>query len=315
MLKKYFLLIIFILNLGIAQDLSFQLNASSQELYEYELVLDNINFETAKLGLRFAANSDEKLEFGLKLRQVFSYGPVGNIVFSANSDFSSTGLYDLSASAAAVIADVAAEAKLGYYNATEGSFNIDNAFDLGSRPSFPIESVFNFDVSAKYKLDRNTILSGDYDLFLLSGVVSNRLKSELSFTKVFGRDGLGIEVLAFLGQQGLSDFALLGGSYELRQKALPTTKFSLRLGVNNENSQTNVSPGLTISMNKSLRSLGAKWGALLWLEPYRTDLPKYRAKFFYEQGILAGKLTTSLYGSVVDNSTPLIASLKYKFSF
>ena len=178
-----------------------------------------------------------------------------------------------------------------------------------------MENTYGFDISAKHKLDRNTILSGEYNLYLLSGVASNRLRSELEFSKVFARDGLGIELMAFLGQGGLADFALLGGSYELRQKAFPTTKISLRLGVNNENSRTNVSPGLTITTNKNLRSLGAKWGALLWLEPYRTDLPKYRGKLFYEQDVLAGTLTASLYGSVVDKSTQLIVSIKYMFSF
>jgi len=64
-------------------------------------------------------------------------------------------------------------------------FSIDDAFGLGARPMFPEVATANLDLSAKYKIERNLILSADYNLYLLNGSFSNRLKSELGFKKVF----------------------------------------------------------------------------------------------------------------------------------
>jgi len=309
------LLGLFILfNLALAQDLSISANASSKSDFEAEIVVDNIDLETAKVGFRLASNNAENIELGLRARQTFSWGPVGNIILNASADYSNTGLYDFSASAQGVVADVSAEIAVSYFNDQEGSFNIDDAFSLGSRPMFPELATANFDLSAKYKIERNVILSADYNLYLLNNLFSNRLQSELGFKKVFNKDGLGIETMIFQGKEGLANFALLGVNYELKHRAWPTTKISLRLGTS-DGKNSGVYPGLTISMNKSIRSLGAKWGALLWLEPYRTDLSPYRAKLFYEQDILGGKLSTALYSTPFDNLAPLILSLKYKISF
>ena len=301
-------------SLALAQDLSIAANISNETNFEAEIIIDNINLESAKLGFRLAANSAQNIEFGLRARQTFSWGPVGNIILNASADANNTGLYDLSVSAQGVVADISAEIAINYFNDQEGNFSIDDAFHLSSRPMFPELATANLDLSAKYKIERDIILSTDYNLYLLNNLLSNRLKSELGFKKVFNKDGFGIEAMLFQGKAGLANFALLGVNYELKQRAWPTTKISLRLG-SNDGKNSGIYPGLRITINKSIRSLGAKWGALLWLEPYRTDLAPYRGKIFYEQDIAAGKLSTALYSTPFDELAPLIVSLKYKIKF
>lgn len=311
---KIFGFLLILASFALAQDLSISANLATNTSFEAEIVLDNIDLETAKIGFRLATNNAENIEFGLRARQTFSWGPVANVILNASADYSSTGLYDVSARAQGVVADISAELAISYFNDKEGSFSIEDAFNIASRPMFPEIATTSLDLSAKYKIERNIILSADYNLYLLNNLLSNRLKSELGFKKVFNKDGLGIEAMLFQGKEGLANFALLGINYELKQRAWPTTKISLRLGTN-DGKNSGIYPGLRITMNKSIRSLGAKWGVLLWLEPYRTDLAAYRSQVFYEQEIEGGKLKLSLYSTPLEDLAPLILSLKYKISF
>jgi hypothetical protein len=312
-MKAFFSLIVLAccLQLAAAQDLEFGVFLNTDSRLEPEVKLSDLNMSGVKVDLRLAGGISGPIEFGAKLRQDTSSGPIGNITVRAQYDVSTFGQTQFLLQANGVVGSVAANAGWQIFNAVPGTFDFAEAF-TEVRPRLNGDGMA-FDLGASYRINRNLIASAYPSFYVVSGEgIGVRLNADLKLARLFNPNDASVLLLGYLEPGGSSNFAAFGFEFDFNERSLPPMVASAWLGAGSKG----FGPGLRASISQSLTSINAKYGAELGLEPYRTDIMPYRLNGFYEQELGGGKLRGDVYAALGDESVPpLTLKVSYALPF
>lgn len=234
-----------------------------------------------RIGLRVGPAAPRP-RLGLELRRTRSFGPVGNLLLEAAGDVDAAGRYAASAGARGVAGQVAVALEAAAWNAPESAFG--DLPGTGDRPRVEGRAL-GLAAGVTYRVDRSLVLAARPEFLLAGGRVGARLEADVRLARLHGRDdGLAL-VHAYLPLGGSEGAVALGAGYAVNRRRAPTWSGSLWLGVG----PSGVGPGVRLQGGERLPG-----GALLeleaGLEPYRLDLPPYRAALRYRRPLGDGAL-------------------------
>jgi hypothetical protein len=300
-MKRLFLLVLYVccLPLATAQDLEFGVFFNTDLLLEPEVNLTNLNMSGVRVDVRLAGGISGPIEFGAKLRQDTSFGPVGSVTIKTQYDVSTFGQTQFLLQANGVVGSVAANAGWQIFNTLPGTFDFAEAFS-DVRPRLA-GSGMAFDLGATYRISRTLIASAYPSVYFVSGEgIGVRLNADLKLAKLFDPNDASILLLGYLEPGNSSSFAAFGFQFDFNERLLPPIVASVWLGAGSKG----FGPGLRASISQSLKNMNAKYGAELGLEPYRIDIMPYRLNGFYEQELGSGKLRGDVYAALGDDTVP-----------
>ena len=289
-----------------SQTLHFAVSATSHLGIEPELKLTQLELRGTKIDLRLAYQ--DVLEFGLRMRQTTSFGPVGNITLEGQADIASNGKYQLSLSADGVIGSVAANLDGHIFNTLPGTFNLSEAFET-TRPHFAQGSSLGMGLS--YRLSRNQVLSAYPSLYFLQEGFAATLEADFKIYKFFEPHDVSFLLQAYLSPSGKT-YTALGFQFDLNEKNLPSMAASAWLSLGSQG----LLPGLRASLSQSFKSTNSKLGVSLGLEPYRSDFIPYYLQASYTQAFDFGTLEANLYTALgTETVAPLTLKIGYAYKF
>ncbi|MGL4609921.1 MAG: hypothetical protein ACRCYY_09595 [Trueperaceae bacterium] len=294
-----------------AQTLGFGVAFNTEARLEPELTLSDFDFPKFDLELRLAGLISGPLEFGVKMRQDRSSGPLGNAMVQAHYDFSSEGQTQFLLEARGVFGPISASAGWQIFNTLPGTFNLDEAFrDI--RPRLEGTGMV-FDLGVSYRLSRTLIVSAAPSLYTVADQgLAFRLNADLKFAKLFNPNDASIVVLGYSAPNNETSFAAIGFEIDVNERTLPPMVASVWVGAGTEG----VAPGVRGSFRQTIPELNAQYGAELGLEPYRTDTMPYRLSSFYEQELWQGKIRGDLHVGLDDpNVAPVTLKVSYALPF
>ena len=310
-MRRFFLLLLTLFSLSQAQELGFGVFLNTDFRLEPEITLRDLDLSDVNVELRLAGGISGPIEFGARLRQDISSGPLGNSRVRAQYDFSTLGGTQFLLQASGVIGPVAANAGWQIFNTLPGSFDFAEAF-ADVRPRLA-GSGMAFDLGASYRINRTLIVSAYPSLYLVSGDGSGfRLNADLRFARLFDPNDASVLLLGYLEPGGESSFAAFGFEFDFNERTLPPIVASAWLGAGSNG----FAPGLRASISQRLPDINASYGAELGLEPYRTDIMPYRLSGFYEQELGSGNLRGDVYAALGDETVPpLTLKVSYALPF
>jgi hypothetical protein len=293
-----------------AQNLRFGIMGSSAQL-EPEITLQKLELGETSIDLRLAGNPQTGLEFGLFMKQNQFFGPLGNLALSSSLELSTKANYAVSLAAEGVIASIAASLKGSLSNAPPGTFQSTSSFQNDSRVLLLTEGSLagSLELKARYRLSRALIISADPSLFFTDDGPSLHLAASMLWPRLFDPDDASLWLEGYLAPQGLG-YAALGLGYDLNRRSLPALQAKIWLGL----SDRGLFPGLQAEFRQRLQVLDASYGADLWLEPYRQDLPVFRARAFYQQAIGYGTISAEILSSSGGTLTPFMLGMSYQIT-
>ena len=276
---------------------TFGVALSYMSTLEPSFTLTDLEIGKSKVDLRLAGGVAGPLEFSVSARETTSFGPVGNLMVRSSAKVDSTGRFDFGLGAQGVIATVAAQAQLSLFTAEVGRFEISEAYQEESRPfllTAPLDFGAALDLSASYRVSRRFIVNAAPSLYVtnLAGL-GGRVALEGRFVKLVGPDDVRARALAYLSPAGEA-FGALGVEYSLNRRNLPSGHLALWAGLNGDG----ISPGASLQISQTLKSLNSSYSLFLAAEPYRLDLLPYRAAATYSQNVGPGALEAFLYGTL-----------------
>jgi hypothetical protein len=315
-MKRFFVLLLSLLTLNQAQELGFGIFLNTDFRLEPEITLKDLDLSDVNVELRLAGGISGPLEFGAKLRQDISSGPLGNSRVQAQYDFSTLGGTQFLLQANGVIGPVAANAGWQIFNTLPGDFDFAEAF-TEVRPRLA-GSGMAFDLGATYRINRTLIVSAYPSLYLVDdNGLGFRLNADLRLARLFDPNDASVLLLGYLEPGGESSFAAFGFEFDFNERSLPPIVASAWLGAGSNG----FAPGLRASISQRLPDVAASYGAELGLEPYRTDIMPYRLNGYYEQELGSGSLRGDVYAAlgnddVSENSVPpLTLKVSYALPF
>jgi len=260
---------------GAAQTLGFAVNYSSE--LEPEVQLRDLEAGPVALDLRAAGGVVGPLEGGAATRFRSSFGPLGTVAGSARADLDTAGGFDLRLSGTGALASTGARAELEVFNRNPGHFAPTSAYELDTRPFLtPVLLRGGFgawvSVGVTQRLGRTLILEAEPALTYLRGAgFGGHLAGVLELRRLAGSDNGAALLEADLAPGGERGFAAAGLRYDLNRRGLPTLSAALLLGGGSEG----VFPGARLSVEGE--EAGVLYRAALAAEPYRSDVPPFRA--------------------------------------
>jgi hypothetical protein len=310
-MKRFLVLLLCLVTLSQAQELGFGVFLNTDFRLEPEVTVRDLDLSDVNVELRLAGGVSGPIEFGVKLRQDTSSGPLGNSRVRAQYDFSTLGRTQFLLQANGVIGPVAANAGWQIFNTLPGSFDFAEAF-TDVRPRLA-GSGMAFDLGATYRINRTLIVSAYPSLYLVSGDgLGFRLNANLRFARLFDPNDASILLLGYLEPGNASSFAAFGFEFDFNERSLPPMVASAWLGAGSNG----FAPGFRASISQSLPDINANYGAELGLEPYRTDIIPYRLNGYYEQGLGSGNLRGDVYAALGDDTVPpLTLKVSYVLPF
>lgn len=311
LMRRFFLLLLTLFSLSQAQELGFGVFLNTDFRLEPEITLRDLDLSDVNLELRLAGGISGPIEFGARLRQDTSSGPLGNSRVQAQYDFSTLGGTQFLLQANGVIGPVAANAGWQIFNTLPGDFDFAEAF-TDVRPRLAVNGMA-FDLGASYRINRTLIVSAYPSLYLVSGDgLGFRLNADLRFARLFDPNDASVLLLGYLEPGGESSFAAFGFEFDFNERSLPPIVASAWLGAGSNG----FAPGLRASISQRLPDINASYGAELGLEPYRTDIMPYRLNGFYEQEFGNGNLRGDVYAALGDETVPpLTLKVSYALPF
>ena len=161
-------------------------------------------------------------------------------------------------------------------------------------------------------MNRNLILSAAPSFYYTVDGFALGLAADSQFIKLFDPDSGRAFLRAYLTAVG-EGFGSAGFAYELKRRGLPALTAALWLGAGT----AGIYPGLTLAAQQRFRDAGVSYKGELWLEPYRTDVPPYRASLSVDKTLELGELGLSLYSAPFNQNqlSPLVLALHYRYAF
>ena len=318
------LFMLLVLSCGGAQTLRASLAGLEGGTFGLEpgLVLRDLAVGRLEFDFRAAVGRAGDVEFGVGAGSKTSFGPVGSLELRGSAQLGTAGAFEGTVAGDGAIASVAARFGLSVFNVNPGRFEPGNAYgygfgDFGSLDGFgsfgglgrpPVAEpmgegqlgegqwgVFGH-LGATYRLSRNAVLELDPSLLYVREGVGVGLGGAVQLRRLRGRDDGAARVLALL-DAGAG--AGLGGSYgaagfEYRHNPAtgPLLRGSLWLGAGDRGA----APGVRLELLGGGRA-GPRYGVELAAEPYRTDLPPYRAEAFLQTPAGPGALNLTFLGA------------------
>ena len=281
------------------------------------LVLRDLDVGGLELDFRAAVGRTGNVEFGVGARSKTSFGPVGSVELRGSVQLGTAGAFEGTVAGDGAIASVAARFGLSVFNVNPGRFEPTSAYgydfgDFGGLDGFgsfggvgrpPAAALTGEErwgvfghLGATYRLSRNAVLELDPSFLYVPKGVGVGLGGAVQLRRLRGRDDGAARVLAHLdagADAGLGgSYGAAGFEYRHNPATGPLLRGSLWLGAGDRGA----APGARLELLGG-GAAGARYGLELAAEPYRTDLPPYRAEAFLQTPAGPGALHLTFLGA------------------
>lgn len=292
-----------------AQTFGIGTSSTFSGLIEPEVSVSNLNLEGVKLNARLAGGVSGPVELGFGVNYSNSFGPLGNLTFSGQADLLTDGRFHTRASAQGVIGPIAGSVEARVFNSSIGLFQAETAFGQQTL-RFNEQLGLELDVTARYRLDRTTIIDGDLDLIYLSeDGFGGEISASYNLIKMLERDD-GAILAKIYGSPGLgSGYGAAGFAYNVNRSDWPDIQGEIWLGAGTKG----IWPGLKLKLNERLDDSKTTLGLDAYLEPYLIDDSYLKALTYIDQALDYGNLHLAL--GLSTEAEQLIGLINVMYSF
>lgn len=295
---------------GSAQTVSLATSSTFNGLIEPELLISELNYQELKIDARLAGGISGPLELGFGVSYRNTFGPLGNLLLRGQADILSDGHFQSSLQAEGVIAAIAAKAEARAFNLSETAFRTESAFSQKNLWGFSDQFGVELALSARYRLDRSSILDANLDLIYVSDAgLGAELGARYNLIKLLDRDDGAILAKVYGSPGFAAAYAALGFAYNVNRSDWPDVQAEVWLGAN----AMGLWPGLLFELTESLNDSQTELGLSASLEPYLLDQAYFKAYAYLEQTIDPGRLRLSL--GLRTQAEEITALLKLSYSF
>lgn len=254
------------------------------------------------LGLAYdAAAGAAQLDFGVQANETF--GPLGNVIGEGRLWLRTDAQAQASLGVRGVLGPVALGVRASAFTADPARF--DPLALLGAeRPDFGAAG-FGLSLSASGRVGRTVILEADPELYLVPGGAALRATARVRLLRAIGRNELSVRAEGYLPPAGGTFDAALGVGFTWTRPRAPNLDGALYLGW----SRGGLAPGGTATLAQQLGPVLAS--LQLAAEPYRLDVPPYRARLGLQAPLGPG--TAHLDGAGALGPAGLSASLQLRY--
>lgn len=242
------------------------------------------------LGLAFdtGGNGAAQLDFGVQANDTF--GPVGNVVGEGRLSLRTDAQAQGDVGVRGVLGPVALGLRLSAFTADPARFD-PLAIAGAQRPDFG-SGGFGTSLDASGRPSRTVILEANPELYVVPAGVAARATARVRFLRAVGRNELSVRALGYLAPHASALDAALGVGMTVKRPRAPDLDGAVYLGW----SPNGLAPGATAKVGQQLGPVLAS--LTLAAEPYRLDVPAYRADLGMDFPLGPGKAHLSGAGAL-----------------
>lgn len=232
------------------------------------------------LGLAYdTAAGAAQLDFGVQAND--SFGPLGNVIGEAQLALRTDAQAQGALSVRGVLGPLALGLRLSAFTADPALFD-PLALASAQRPDFGSAGL-GAALSASGRAGRSLVLEANPEVYLVSAGVAARGTARVRLLRAIGRNELSVRALGYLAPHASAFDAAVGVGLTLNRRRAPAIDGAVYLGW----SPAGLAPGATASLGQQLGPVLATLS--LEAEPFRLDVPPYRASLGLELGVGPGR--------------------------
>lgn len=241
----------------------------------------SVGGDRVDLGLAYdaAGRGTGQLDFGVQANDTF--GPLGNVVADARVALRTDAQAQGDLAAQGVLGPLAVGARLSAFTADPSRFD-PMAVASDTRPDFGAGGL-GISLHATGRPSRSLVLEAAPQAYVVPAGVAARATARVRFLRALGRNELSIRGLGYLTPGARAFDGAVGVGLTIDRRRAPKLDGAVYLGW----SQHGLRPGATASLGQQLGPVLAMLE--LEAEPYRLDVPPYRAQLTLDFPLGSGK--------------------------
>ncbi len=264
------------------------------------LRVENARVGSSRVMLGLAYDGAAQLDLGMQANETF--GPLGNVVGEATMALRTDGAVQGALGVRGVLGPVALGVRLSGF--TDPPERFDPRMVAGAtRPTFAAGG-WGLALDASGRPARSWIVEASPQLYLLPTGAAWRADARLRRLRAIGPHELSLRLRGYL-PPGAGGDAAVGLGFTYHRRRAPDLDGALYLGVG----ASGFAPGATASLSQALGPVQATLG--VDAEPYRRDVPPYRAHLDLSFDLGAGNATVSGAAASGPGGSSAVLALSY----
>ncbi len=265
------------------------------------LRLENARVGTTRVTLGLAYDDAVQLDLGMQANDTF--GPLGNVIGEAALAVRTDGQAQGALGVRGVLGPVALGVRLSGFTAAPERFD-PLALAGATRPLFAAGG-WGVELDASGRPARALIVQASPQLYLLPSGASWRANARLRWLRAIGPHELSLRLEGYLPPAVAGGDAAIGVGFTYHRRRAPDLDGALYLGY----AESGLAPGGTVSLSQALGPVQALVG--LDAEPYRRDVPPYRAHLDLSFEVGSGSASVRVAAASGPAGTSAVLALSY----